>query len=318
MTNGAAQALALALLFAHRIAVRGEDSCHDAVVGDEPCYSNLLWAKTEGFTKHPEFYKNYTFLNRNSNIYDFQYVLSSLTSPDNEGRGWGCPVPCTLSPEAAVYIRGTSIRLSTTPSPATTTTTVGAAGFSGLPWWAWVLIVIGICCLLPLCALLLVHFLCPGAVLGKNLRGPSKKSKRSKAVAEPTPVAEVAAPMTAVLSAPSVFSAPQVYQASQVLPSMPTPVPAYASVRDVQMQSVSPSMVVQPTVTSQPMVMPQSVVTAQPTVTSPRMVMPPSMAAPVMTVQPTMVATQPASLFDQLDRNRDGNLSREEFQALMR
>jgi len=299
--------------------------CYDAVPGDEPCYSNLLWAKNTGIKTNPEFYENYSFLDENSPMSHFQYVLWSLTSRSNKGGGWNCTKPCHSTDQmraaAADKTRKTlpEVQLSTAPSttivgtPLTTTTTaVPSSGLSSWPWWGWLLLLLALCCLLALCGGLYWMF------AGKKERGPSKKKRSTKKLL----------PAQTAVPEPSNFTvAPPVYMDS-VTTATATPVTTYAPATDAR------SFVMQPA-PAQMMPAPAPVMTAaQPIMMQPEpatAIAQPIMmqAAPALAAQPIMMQPAPAmamaqpvqqggSLFDMYDTNHDGSLSRAEFQAMMR
>jgi len=315
MSQFAAFALALAATFTQRSLVAAtSDECHDAVPGDEPCYSNLLWARNTGIITKPEFYKNYTFLNANSPLSDFQYVLWSLTSPGNEGVGWNCTRPC-MSDQMKIVPKDTVADITTT------TTVAAASGLSSWPWWGWLLLLLALCCLLALCGGLYWLY------AGKKEKGPSKKKRATKKpLPAQSPAREPGFAAQPVEPVPANFTvAPPVYM-EPVTMATATPVPTFApaaETRSFVMQPAPAQMMPAPAM-AQPTMMqaPAPVMTtAQPIMmqTAPA----PATAQPVvMQAAPAMITAQPmqqgGSLFDALDTNHDGRISRAEFQALVR
>mmetsp|Transcript_49422 Transcript_49422/g.138405 ORF Transcript_49422/g.138405 Transcript_49422/m.138405 type:complete len:324 (-) Transcript_49422:104-1075(-) len=287
--------------------------CYDAVPGDEPCYSNLLWAKNTGIKTNPEFYENYSFLDENSPMSHFQYVLWSLTSRSNKGVGWNCTKPCTYSvkilpgAEVASNVNAAGGLMSmittearepgsTTAGPTTTTMSSG----SSLPWWAWCLLAALLVCLCGTAALVV------SMLSGGKKRGPSKKKRATNVTPTPAPasVAELYMPTAQLAQPATTYAAPPGYTA--VPTAAPVPM-QYAAAAPVEQRSVQMA----PMVATLP-----PIATANGAYAPVSMQAPAPMALPI--VQPMVLpSAQPATnLFDRLDSNHDGTISRAEFAAL--
>jgi len=310
------------------------------------CFGNMTWAKDRGLTEHPDFYTNYTLkgLTADSSLPDWQCVLANKVGPGG-GEGWGCPYPCSASlqgycnpvteaPTVApvvVVTGGSEETPAPTPSPTVaptamataapnstnstptlaptlaplssttlapttaTTTTVGgnsssssfgsfgsSSGSSSIEWYWIGLIALALCA-----AAVAAYFLMSG---GKKKRGPEKKKKKRAAAPPPQAVAPTLAPepQPALTTSQPVYytTAAPVYQAA----------PITTAVRAAPVYSAAP-------------VVGSSFVMA---------------SAPVATTSRPIAsyAVQPAALqganFDALDRNHDGVISRNEFNAMMR
>jgi hypothetical protein len=128
-------------------------TCYDVLpTSPGQCHYNVLWAKTIGITKHPEWYNHFPRLSVNSSLSDFQYALHTKLVHNKIGKGngtgWQCPMPCT----------STYITTSTSTVPATTmaekvftdapesstsfTTTTPMEASSTVPSWCWLLLIL--------------------------------------------------------------------------------------------------------------------------------------------------------------------------------
>merc|ERR1712187_906555 len=137
---------------------------------------------------------------------DFQCALYKAKGPDESGQGWNCTYPCTSTlsqcppPPLIEKDLGGNI---TEPEVGS-----GGSGSSGLPWWAWLLILAALAACLGGLAFMM---------MGK--KDPPKKKKR--ATKKPTP-APAPAPDPAPAPAapvPTTRSAPPVYVTS--MPAAP-------------------------------------------------------------------------------------------------
>merc|ERR1712048_181865 len=246
------------------------------------CYQNILWAKQTGLDKKPEWYADFPSLNVNSSNNDFQYVLHHKIE-SGDGTGWECPLPCsssfipsttTSASAATTAIALESTATITTSTTSYTTTTTTLDNGSAVPWWAWLL-------LLLLCALCLVAAAAAMYFYKKNRKkGGVKKTKRA---------ARVAATAETVL-APAQASAPTSYTAALAS----TPVPAnYMLAAPARYVAAAPQVPLR-TVPVRSVTVPMAE---------------PVQAMPAYARQ----GTQAMALFDQLDSNHDGTLSRAEF-----
>jgi len=123
--------------------------------GDLNCWVNMLWAKNEGIDKHPEWYTPHD-LTKESDYGDFQYFLWNM-SGNMTGPSFDCPEPC----------RGSS---------------------SSMPWWAWILLALGICCLGPALLLACMCFCCyemVEGIFGKKEPRSKRSIKKLKPAAQP-------------------------------------------------------------------------------------------------------------------------------------
>jgi len=284
------------------------------------CFGNLTWAKDSGLTEHPEFYTNYTNkgLAADSSLADWQCVLANKVGPGG-GEGWGCPYPCSANLEgycnlvtealtAAPVVVGTpavaptamttdnSATLAPTTTTTTTTTTTVAAnsssssfgsfgnslGSSSIEWYWILLIALALCA-----AAAAAYFLMSG---GSKKRGPEKKKKKRAAAPPP----QAAAPAPAPEPQPFVTTSQPVYYT--------TAAPTY------QAAPITTAMRAAPVYSAAPAVGSSFVMASAPVATT-------SIPISSYAVQP--MALQGAN-FDALDRNHDGVISRNEFNAMMR
>lgn len=125
-----------------------------------------------------------------------------------------------------------SITPTTTQSTTTTTTTTEVAG--GFPWWAWLLVALG---LILICAALAAMMLCA--------RKPAKTKKRAAKLHKTTPLVDPRSPGASV---PLVQAQP--------VPTVQTAAPVYTVFAPAQLFTAPPpamrTMVAQPVVTQQP------------------------------------------------------------------
>merc|ERR1712048_1215577 len=143
---------------------------------------------------------------------DIQCALSDMVGPSNGSKGHNCPVPCNSTmPLCAGATSVEDDKDLTTPVPGTTTTGSSGSGSSSFPWWAWLLIALGLAACLGGLAW---YFLAgPGAkksAAKKKKRGATKTKKETP---EPAKAAEPAE--AAPLVAPAVYVAPPIYTAAQ-------------------------------------------------------------------------------------------------------
>lgn len=288
----------------------------EAYVAEDPkfsgCFGNVTWAKQTGYATNPEFYTNYTAvgLTEKSSFADWQCVLSNKVGVGG-GHGWNCPHPCSASlpgycaivavptlaptpnptsaPTAAPIIdKDVTIKVNaTTAAPNITLTTTAAAGSSGsssIEWYWIALIALALCGV----AAAAYFFMC----MGKK-KGASKKKKR--AVAPP----KVSAPLPAApaVPTPQVTTSQPVYMTTAApIYQQPAPVitTAYRAAAPAYQYAAAPAAG-------------SSFVMASPV---------PAMSTPIPTYGVQQVAT--GANFDLLDRNHDGVISRDEFNAMRR
>lgn len=64
---------------------------------DPECYGNVTWAMQTGIYEYPMWYTEYPALSETAKFEDFQAVLAEKVGPSPglpDGRGWNCPYPC--------------------------------------------------------------------------------------------------------------------------------------------------------------------------------------------------------------------------------
>eukprot|EP00448_Togula_jolla_P016618 CAMPEP_0170591810 /NCGR_PEP_ID=MMETSP0224-20130122/12599_1 /TAXON_ID=285029 /ORGANISM="Togula jolla, Strain CCCM 725" /LENGTH=253 /DNA_ID=CAMNT_0010915693 /DNA_START=72 /DNA_END=833 /DNA_ORIENTATION=- len=139
--------------------VAAEDDCqglvgppvkNDTTLSDaeKNCWVNTYWAKEVGIKEHPEWYVPHG-LTEESDYADFQRFLYN-NSGNHTGPSYNCTDPCAA-----------------------------AGSSSAMPWWAWVLLTLGICCLGPALCLACMCFCCYEMVEGIFGKKEPKKNKRS-------------------------------------------------------------------------------------------------------------------------------------------
>jgi hypothetical protein len=304
------------------------------ITEDSPgeCYQNVLWAKTTGIKEKPAFYAAYAGLTENSSFNDFQFALNDMLGPNQNGTGWQCPAPCTstfittttaavtTSEKDLVISDSTSLSSSTTVSAegtgfswTTTPAKVGTEGDegSGFPWYGYLLLG----GLLLLCCAGIAY-----AYMNFGKKGGAKKAKRSVKKAKPPALAPAVQETSYTAPAATTYTAAPIYTAAPMAapvytaapttrmaapaPAMAAPAPAqYVATPQVQMRAVQATATPMLQATPVPMQ-----ATAMPAV---------SAVMPAYTYGGTSVQ-QAASLFDQLDANHDGTITRAEFARLMR
>jgi len=202
-------------------------TCKDVTASDtgvdKTCFDNALWAQANGSQLHPEWYTNYPTVNNKSSVATWQCVLYRKSQNDDVTGGQeshNCTQPCDFNDDC-------------TPKPTTTTTTPVAAAAAdtkaveksgGFPVWGWVLLIMGVCCLLPLLGICCAGFMCYEAVafildpiMGGKKEGAQKKKRAVKKIeAEPAaaPVATLAPVYTTSVPMPVYQSAPMVTYAA--------------------------------------------------------------------------------------------------------
>lgn len=146
-------------------ASEAKSTCYDVSASEtapqyQECKRNLLWAKSTGIKTNPQYYVNYT-IDENCSLTDFQYVLFTMTEPgDLSGaKGHSCPEPCTKF-VGSTYVaaappvsRDVSLGTEVTSSRKT-------SGSPGMPWYTWVLIIIGVLCCCPIILIACASFIC--------------------------------------------------------------------------------------------------------------------------------------------------------------
>lgn len=225
------------------------------------------------------------FLTLSSNgITETQQVIAVAASGGRRLAAAG--IVTVNSAYANTFPAGTAVTASQVPPPTTTTssttstttsTTTTTQSSSSFPWWAW---------LLSICGLLL----CLGGLgaLFYTKKAPQKKKRSTtpkKSVPTPPPSAPMAAPapVTAVTTAPPVYT-----QFAQPVQTVQTAQPVYArAAMPAQMAPV-------------PMAAPAQ-----------------AMAVPTYQYGAAPAVQQASALFDQMDVNHDGVITRAEFARLM-
>lgn len=73
-------------------------ACLDVTVLNDPgCHGNVTWAMQTGIYQNPTWYAQYPALSMFATFQDYQSVLAQKVGPGNgtaAGRGWQCPPPC--------------------------------------------------------------------------------------------------------------------------------------------------------------------------------------------------------------------------------
>eukprot|EP00928_Gymnodinium_smaydae_P063468 TRINITY_DN47027_c0_g1_i1.p1 TRINITY_DN47027_c0_g1~~TRINITY_DN47027_c0_g1_i1.p1 ORF type:complete len:476 (+),score=69.09 TRINITY_DN47027_c0_g1_i1:73-1500(+) len=153
--------------------------CHDISAEDAQgdfaeCHKNVLWAKQHGITGHPEFYTQYSYLTPESSLVEIQHALYMMKG-DSSGQSWDCPIPCSVNPAASKFLKDTEESLSSMQNqlfegaeqqvastvPAySTPANVQAPQKKSWGVWVWLLILMGVCCCVPLAGLCCSAFLC--------------------------------------------------------------------------------------------------------------------------------------------------------------
>jgi hypothetical protein len=235
------------------------EACHDVTAKDvapdnasesveanniAKCARNVMWAMTTGIKTKPEFYTKFDNLTAASSFGDFQCALWKLTVDGSaNSTGHECLHPCSKQP--LKYKDGSDLLCEGTGAHAAAADAANngeaGKGNEGRPWWAWLLVFIGICCALPCCGLLCSAFLCyesVACIFGKSAKPAKKKRALKKTIetpapaaptARPTPVATTTVPMPVYTSyaAPvttAFTTAPPVY-----LQAAPAPTVSYAA-----------------------------------------------------------------------------------------
>jgi len=216
------------------------------------CYRGVTWAKNVGIETKPDWYTGYNLTSSSSRL-DIQCALSDMVGPSNGSKGHNCPVPCNSTmPLCAGATPVEDDKDLTTPAPGTTTT--GSSGSSSFPWWAWLLIALGLAACLGGLAW---YFLAgPGAAKSgakKKKRGATKTKKETP---EPTKAAEPAE--AAPLVAPAVYVAPPIYTAAQPMQAMAQPMVQYVAqpMQYATTASAAPIQSISTMATAMPMAMP--------------------------------------------------------------
>jgi hypothetical protein len=303
--------------------VQGSDAYVELLAGapvaSKKCAINMVWAKMTGIKTQPQFYTKFANLDASSSYGDFQCALWKNRADGNPNTshsetGHYCMEPCKaqtlkLKDGGAQICKGNTAATST---PATITTDANASkpdGGGSWPWYAWFLLILGICCGLPCLGLLCSAFLCYESIaclFGKAAK-PAKKKRSTKKTAETaappaaplaTPVATTAIPMPVYTAqmppTTSVTTAPPVYLQAAPAPSVSYAAPAFTY--------AAPAA---------------SVSYAAPAVTyaAPTASISYPAAAPAMTYNPHAVG--PVMAFDMIDANHDGQISRQEMAAAL-
>lgn len=217
----------------------------DTQADHQECYTNVLWAKQTGILTQANLYVNYTGLTEASSNSAFQCVLwlkGQNGIEANGAEGHNCSEPCQAYPEWGCHGNTSAVGGVTGAAP-------GNEESGGFPWWGWLLIVLGICCVCPCLALMCASFLCYEAVafiLDPLCGGKNKPQKKKRAVKKPivapeapaavapattsyvwvpAPVATTAVPMPVYTAAPvtTAYAAPMVTTAQPVTTAVAPP-----------------------------------------------------------------------------------------------
>eukprot|EP00928_Gymnodinium_smaydae_P022302 TRINITY_DN1877_c0_g1_i1.p1 TRINITY_DN1877_c0_g1~~TRINITY_DN1877_c0_g1_i1.p1 ORF type:complete len:324 (-),score=65.72 TRINITY_DN1877_c0_g1_i1:139-1032(-) len=250
-----------------------EAVCSDATPESNPeCYRNIVWAKEQGTEGHADWYKNFPDLTKDSSLAEFQFALAL----PGDAKGWNCTMPCSISEEwknkfATTVLKeheaigdaaskqvadfekfGASVATDAEESGEGTTT--AGPGEKGWTWVNYVLIALGICCVLPCLGLCCSAFLCYESVawiFGSSDKPEKKKKARGvkvvqapevPAVAAPVPMMQAPAPTASsfIAVARPVTAAPITYTTAPVVHHVAAPV-TYTTAAPVQY--VSPQVV---------------------------------------------------------------------------
>eukprot|EP00928_Gymnodinium_smaydae_P026007 TRINITY_DN2053_c0_g1_i7.p1 TRINITY_DN2053_c0_g1~~TRINITY_DN2053_c0_g1_i7.p1 ORF type:complete len:342 (+),score=72.31 TRINITY_DN2053_c0_g1_i7:72-1097(+) len=286
--------LGVASVFVSAWNARGEGSvCQDATNETNPeCYSNIVWAKEHGITEDKEWYKNYPHLNKDSSLAEFQFALAL----PGDSRSWNCSMPCSLTDEQKTKFADAVLEAHEAVGDAVSKevsefqkfgadiVSDAAGAVAGAPeasfaasmdsttqkpseGWTWVnymLLAIGICCLLPCLGLCCSAFICYESVAwifgGSDKPEKKKKARGVKVVKAPeAPAAAAPVPMQAPAPTASSFiavaqpvyttapvvhhvAAPVTYTAAPVQHVAAAPVHYVAQAAPVVQQAASVSM----------------------------------------------------------------------------
>lgn len=232
-----------------RFGVQAAAVCGDATEESNPaCYKNTLWAKTTGIKQDKGWYAAFPFLNENSSFAEFQYAVNLLRGPEDnctmpcslsaeqvtkfsdaviaaKGKAASSEVveaakdaketatdAATDAAEAAKGAAKAATAAATQPqsyAAAATVTDKPSPGGWGI--WTYLLIGLGICCLLPCLGLACSAFICYESVawiFEGGSKPEKKKKKKSRAIAAPTEVPAAATPMVPAQTQPAVMMQP--------------------------------------------------------------------------------------------------------------
>jgi hypothetical protein len=194
-------------------------ACETATMQNNPeCFRNVEWAMTKGIKEDPTWYKNFTFLKPDSSFETFQLAMSMPGGL----KGFNCSIPCGFTPEqidavaqaveADAEAKGNIVDEAMTEQkvdavygaeadkPGTKTTPPPPDDSWGI--MTWLMICVGICCVLPMLGLCCSAFICYESVawIFGGSDKPEKAKKRSvkvtKKAAEPlVPPTPAMAPM---------------------------------------------------------------------------------------------------------------------------
>lgn len=278
--------------------------CKDVAV-DSPgeCYHNVEWAQLTGIYTKPEWYEEWPTLNSASSFNDFQYVLHEKIGPGN-GTGWECPMPCQCS----LCSTSSTTSSSTTPlvyqaPPIYYTATTTLLPEESFPWWAWLLCVLAV---LACCGLLAGAFY----FLRGGKKSPQKKTRKLPAQqpAQENPSFVTNPNMASSVVTPSYTSSFQsTGYGAPILPAQATPVAMAQPAEASRCPSCGNFLLMDENYC-------RRCGTARPAAGEARNM---AMAQPTAGYGQVMSPEQAAQLFDQLDTNRDGTLSRAEFSRMM-
>jgi len=271
-----------------------------SVHNNKTCYTNLKWAMDTGVKTMGKCYPNLTTA---SSMYQFQWALFA-NAGFNDCVGWGCPLPCGMAQEAVrlslnqlnLVYQGVAPTAPPTMPPTAPPTVAAPAPTpapteapAGFPVWGIVLLALGA---VAICGAIGFYMTNQGKGAQKKKRAVTYVKPQPKPV-EQKPLVSPPPPPVRMVMNPVVTTAVPISTAAPIASYMvqqPAPVPITTVQAAPQYQYAQ-----QPSYMAAPASM--------------------SYAAPTMVMQAGRPQTA-MELFDELDLNKDGRVSREEFQRV--